>query len=163
MRELFPVAAWGIAGGIGTRALPELLAPSYNTGFSGYGLNAAVAFGGSMALGRFVGRNAAVGWLIGGVTMMAGRMVSDMFGKTLVSYGDVPGLSGDPAFSFAGYDPYNFVLPTIDDGGQVALGPVSVPAAALAAGKTATIPAAASPAALNPASGGGTLPREWAA
>jgi hypothetical protein len=72
-------------------------------------------------------------------------------------------LSGDPAFNFSGYDPYSFPLPTIDDGGQVMLGPASVPAAAVSAGKSAVIPAAASPLALNPASGGGTMPREWAA
>jgi hypothetical protein len=163
LRELLPITLWGIAGGVLSRALPEMFAASYNTGVTGYGLNAAFALVGSYALSRFVSKTAGMGWLIGGATMLVGRIVSDLFGKTLVSYGDVPGLSGDPAFSFSGYDASSFVLPTIDDGGSVMLGPNSVPALSVAGGKSATVVSAASPAALNAASGGGAMPREWAA
>lgn len=162
--ELLPLTAWSIAGGIGTRSLPEMLASSYNTGITGYAFNAGVALVGSWALGKWAGRSAGVGWLVGGFTMLVGRIISDIFGKTLVTYTDVPGLSGDPAYNFAGYDPYSFPLPTIDDTGQVLLGPgASASGAVAAAGKSVSAPAAASALALNPASGGGTMPREWAA
>jgi hypothetical protein len=156
LRELAPVVAWSIAGGVGTRAIPEMLASSYNTGWTGYALNGAVAFGGSMALNKFAGKNAGTGWLIGGATMLVARIVSDIFGKTLVTYSDVAGLSGDPAFSFGGYDPYAFPLPTVDDAGMV-LGPTAV---ATPAPRAALPPAAIQSAASAPTSG---MPREWAA
>ena len=101
-------------------------------------------------------KNAGVGWLVGGSTATISRIVTDLFGKTLVTYSDISGLSGDPAFNFAGYSPYNFPLPTVDDAGMT-LSPAAAAAAAL--------PAATAPVALPSAGGAPTsgMPREWAA
>jgi len=116
-REIIPIVGWAIVGGIATRALPESFLSSSNTGFMGYIYNGAVAFLGSMALGKFAGPNAGKGWLIGGLVQTVGRIVSDFWGKTLVTFGNpLSGLSGDPAYRLGAYEPSgNFYLPTTSD------------------------------------------------
>ena len=39
MSELVPLTAWAVGGMAGARILPQMLAPSYNQGWTGYGLN----------------------------------------------------------------------------------------------------------------------------
>jgi hypothetical protein len=123
-RDLVPTALWAIAGGVATRAIPQLLMKENNTGLIGYGANALTFIIGSYAADRFISRNAAVGVLVGGGVMLAGRMISDYFGKTLVSFGDVFGTTGtagmgahgDPSFDLGLYTEGEFVVPTWSDG-----------------------------------------------
>ncbi len=123
-RELIPTALWAIAGGVATRAIPQLLLKDSNTGIFGYGANALTAVALSWAAERFVSPNAGKGVLIGGAVMLGGRLISDFFGKSLVSFGDVfgttgtsgLGASGDPSFDLGIYAPNEFVVPTTSDG-----------------------------------------------
>lgn len=123
-RELIPTALWAIAGGVATRAIPQLLLKDSNTGIFGYGANALTAVALSWAAERFVSPNAGKGVLIGGAVMLGGRLIADLFGKTLVSFGDVFGSTGtsglgahgDPSFDLGLYTPGEFVVPTWSDG-----------------------------------------------
>lgn len=123
-RELIPTALWAIAGGVATRAIPQLLLKDSNTGIFGYGANALTAVALSWAAERFVSPNAGKGVLIGGAVMLGGRLISDFFGKSLVSFGDVfgttgtsgLGAAGDPSFDLGIYTPGEFVVPTWSDG-----------------------------------------------
>lgn len=123
-RELIPTALWAIAGGVATRAIPQLLLKDGNTGIFGYGANALTAVALSWAAERFVSSNAGKGVLIGGAVMLGGRLISDFFGKSLVSFGDVFGTTGtagmgahgDPSFDLGLYTPNEFVVPTWSDG-----------------------------------------------
>src|ERR1700758_3430695 len=124
-RDLVPTALWAIAGGVATRALPQLFLKDSNTGIMGYGANALTAVALSFAAEKFISRNAAVGVLVGGAVMVGGRLISDFFGKTLVSFGDVFGTTGtsgmgahagDPSFDLGLYTPGEFVVPTWSDG-----------------------------------------------
>lgn len=123
-RELIPTALWAIAGGVATRAIPQLLLKDSNTGIFGYGANALTAVALSWAAERFVSPNAGKGVLIGGAVMLGGRLISDFFGKSLVSFGDVfgttgtsgLGAAGDPGFDLGIYTPGEFVVPTWSDG-----------------------------------------------
>jgi hypothetical protein len=123
-KDAVAVSLWAIAGGVVTRALPQLLLKDGNTGIMGYGANALTAGVGAWFADRFVGGNAGRGVLIGGVVMTAGRIISDLFGKTLVSFGDVFGSTGtsglgahgDPSFDLGVYTPGEFVVPTWSDG-----------------------------------------------
>jgi len=123
-RELIPTALWAIAGGVATRAIPQLLLKESNTGIFGYGANALTAVSLSWLAERFVSPNAGKGVLIGGAVMLGGRLISDFFGKSLVSFGDVLGTTGtsglgaagDPSFELGIYTPGEFVVPTWSDG-----------------------------------------------
>ena len=123
-RELIPTALWAIAGGVATRALPQLLLKDSNTGIFGYGANALTAVALSFAAEKFISSNAGKGVLIGGAVMLGGRLISDFFGKSLVSFGDVFGSTGtsglgahgDPSFDLGLYTPGEFVVPTWSDG-----------------------------------------------
>lgn len=123
-RELIPTALWAIAGGVATRAIPQLLLKDSNTGIFGYGANALTAVALSYAAERFVSPAAGKGVLIGGAVMLGGRLISDFFGKSLVSFGDVFGTTGtagmgahgDPSFDLGLYTPNEFVVPTWSDG-----------------------------------------------
>lgn len=92
--------------------------------------------------------------------MLGGRLISDFFGKSLVSFGDVFGTTGtsglgahgDPSFDLGLYTPGEFVVPTWSDGVlQKQSYPFwnSVPAAALppaSAGAPSGVPQSAVPA-----------------
>lgn len=151
-RELIPTALWAIAGGVATRAIPQLLLKDSNTGIFGYGANALTAVALSWAAERFVSPNAGKGVLIGGAVMLGGRLISDFFGKSLVSFGDVfgttgtsgLGAAGDPSFDLGLYVPNEFVVPTTSDGVlQRNDYPFMEPSAALATQSMSVRPAAA--------------------
>jgi hypothetical protein len=108
-RDIFPTAASAIVGGVVTTAVPQLLLKESNVGIIGYGANAAVAIGGSMLAERYLGRNAGVGFLIGGVTMLGGRLISDLLGKTLVTY-------TSPLQGMGLYGKSYFAVPTVSSG-----------------------------------------------
>ena len=55
MSELVPLTAWAVGGMAGARILPQMLAPSYNQGWTGYGLNIVTTLGLSWLGGKFAG------------------------------------------------------------------------------------------------------------
>lgn len=124
LQQVLPLAGWAIVGGVATRTLPQLLLKDKNTGLYGYGANALTALGVSMALGKFVGSQAGLGSLLGGITMLAGRLIADYFGKTVVEFSSL--LGGDAAFDLGLYTPSYFPLPTVSSGRlQTTRGPIA--------------------------------------
>lgn len=133
-KDFLATAGWAIVGGVATRAIPENFLSNYNTGAIGYVMNAAVALGGGYGLGAVgLGPDAGFGFALGGVVMLAGRIVSEVFGKTVVQFSypfgagaSAPaaamaaptgtsglGRFGDPAFNLGSYvRPYPFPLPS---------------------------------------------------
>lgn len=122
-QQIMATSLWAIAGGVATRALPQIFLKEGNTGIMGYGANALTAGILAWAADRFISRNAGQGVLLGGMVMLGGRVISDLFGKTLVSFGDVFGTTGtsglgahgDPSFDLGLYVPNEFVVPTWSD------------------------------------------------
>ena len=105
-REVGVLSAGAIAGGLGARIIPQSVLPTYNTGWIGYGLNLIVAFLGKWLIDRFAKMpRLGLGWAVGGVVMTVGRIVSDQWGKTVVTFGSgMSGLGyrGDAAFDLRG-------------------------------------------------------------
>ena len=118
------LAAWGVAGGVGARALPALVLPSQNSGFMGYALNFASAIALGFA-GHMVDGMAGEGLLIGGLVATGLRIVTDNFGSK------IPGLS-------AYWDSYLPNLPAQSN----PYGQMPNPAAAAVAAAAAAAPAA---------------------
>lgn len=112
--------AYLAGGGITTRSVPQLLIPTYNTGFVGYGLNLLVAAVTSAMIGKWRGPSAGRAWLLGGVAFTLSRAIDDYTGAQLVSFaqftpGGHPMLSGDAGYGvgMSGlYKTASFVLPT---------------------------------------------------
>jgi hypothetical protein len=123
-REVFSTALWAIAGGVGTRAIPQLFLKDSNTGFMGYIANGVTAGALGWIGDRWISPTAGKGIFLGGMVMLGGRIIADLFGKTLVSFGDVFGTTGtsglgahgDPSFDLGLYTPNEFVVPTWSDG-----------------------------------------------
>lgn len=82
--EILPTVGGAIVGGVATSYVPSLVLGSYDTGFPGWAGNLAVAILGAIALAKY--RSVALGWFIGGLTAMGGRIIDDLTGKQLVSY-----------------------------------------------------------------------------
>ena len=132
VRELMPTALYAIGGGVAARAIPQLVLKDKNTGIFGYGANALTTVVLSMLLGKFVGKNASVGALLGGTVMTVGRIIAEQFGKSVVEFQSLLG-AGDPSFDLRGlglYQPNYFAVPTISRGGLQVTSP---PMAALPA------------------------------
>lgn len=126
--SVLPVVGGAIVGGVGSRAIPEMVLRDSNTGIFGYAANALTALGIAWIAERWVSPNVAQGALIGGLTMTAGRIIEDNFGKKLVEFS--ANLSGDPGYALGGYAPLNFVLPSgMGQGSRIAL-PAPTPIAA---------------------------------
>jgi hypothetical protein len=96
-----------------TRIGPQMLLPTYNTGFSGYGLNAATAVLASWSVGKFFGSRASQGVLIGGFVALGSRMLTDWLG-TSGTFGGA--LAGDLDFDLGFYINNSFPLPTTGSG-----------------------------------------------
>jgi hypothetical protein len=111
---LLTLTAWSIAGGVATRAIPQAVLGSNNSGISGYGANLVTALGLGWAAGKFFGSNAGTGVTLGGLTMLAGRIISDTLGQNLVSFG---GMSGDADFDLGLYIASPFSAPTTSEDG----------------------------------------------
>jgi len=118
-------------GGFGARLIPQYALPSYNNGLPGYGMNvvstAVLAY-----LAEMVRKGAGLPVALGGSMMTLSRIVSDKWGKTLVTFGvtDQSGATagtaavtapaattsqlsqGDLAFDLRGYKATYFPLPT---------------------------------------------------
>lgn len=99
--EFLQVTAGALGGGYGARAIPENIPflTKYNVGWKGYLLNLAIGFALSKVARWISGPKAEEGALVGTVLMTGGRIISDQFGKTVVSFGHI-GLGYDPAFNF---------------------------------------------------------------
>jgi hypothetical protein len=152
-KKVLVVGGWAIVGGVATRAIPENFLSGYNSGVIGYLMNAAIAFGGGYgihAVGGPAWSDSAFGFVVGGVVALAGRIVSDVFGKTVVQFqyplgagkgaaaqptAAVPtgtsglGRFGDPSFNLGRYvKPYGYPLPWWPNRPGVA--PAALPGAA---------------------------------
>jgi hypothetical protein len=171
MSELVPLTAWAVAGMAGTRIIPQMAAPQYNTGLGGYGLNFVTAVGLSWLGGKFAGARASQGLLVGGMVGLAARILSDTLGGSSELGG---ALSGDLDFDLGFYIQNSFPLPTTGSGpfllqpgvnsrptvsGVASMPPVQ--SAASAAANAAGQPSAAQLAAATHA-GGHDTPRAWA-
>lgn len=172
--DLLWMGGAALADGVLCRAIPQMLAPSYNVGWTGYALNAAVGGVGAWLLGKF-NRRAGQGAWIGMIVAVGQRIISEQFGAG--SAGASGGMSGDLDFDLGYYlsDPFPFaqgasagpyqtfpgtpyapVLPTAN----AAAGARSKQTAALVAATTAPV----APATTGPASTGQSAgPAVWGA
>jgi hypothetical protein len=80
-------AAWALAGGVGASAVPAMVLPSMSTGWAGVAATGVAA----VALGwvgeKFVGAKAGEGLLIGGLVATGGKLIAQLLGKNLVTFG----------------------------------------------------------------------------
>lgn len=170
MSELVPLTAWAVAGMAGTRIIPQMVAPQYNTGIGGYGLNFVTAVGLSWVGGKFAGSRASQGILVGGMVGLAARILSDTLGGSSMLGG---GLSSDLDFDLGFYIQNNFPLPTTSQGPYLLApgvnsspsvsGIATMPPVQSAAAAAANASGQPSAAQLASATAGGThdTPRAW--
>lgn len=140
--KVFEQALEVLIGGFGARLLPQYVASQYNNGAAGYGLNAVSTA--LLSLGfEYFRKGAGLPVALGGLLMTASRIVSDKWGKTLVTFGLVdqstgaatgtaavtsPAAStqalsqGDLAFDLRGYKTTYFPLPTVSAPGGITTG-----------------------------------------
>jgi len=147
LTDLVALTGWAVVGMAGTRIIPQMVLPNYNSGIAGYGLNAVTAIGLSWLGGKFGGARAAQGLLVGGMVGLATRILTDMLGSTQAG---AWGLSGDLDFDLGFYIPNTFAVPTTGQG-PFLLNPGVIGAPMQAGG----IPGAMTPA-IAPAAAGGT-------
>ena len=173
MGQIFTMTAAGIVNGIATRSLPQMVLGANNTGAMGYLANAGVAAAGAILAKYIAGTDAATGAIVGGMTALVQRIISDTMGANFPSLG----LSGDLDFDLGYYINNSFPLPTAGSGQyllnpgysgtpmpsvSVGGGPAIVPAA-LPAGAAGAVAAAASPGAGGGHDGTGRWGSRWAA
>lgn len=73
-----------IAGGVASAYIPSAVLKEKDIGWTGYLGNAAVWLIPLFFLGRWA--DLALGWFAGGGTMLVGRVIDDLTGKTVVTY-----------------------------------------------------------------------------
>jgi hypothetical protein len=80
-------AAWALGGGVAATWLPGVVVPTMNTGWTGV-LATGVS---AVAIGwigeKFAGAQAGNGLLIGGLVATGGKLIAQLMGKQLVSFG----------------------------------------------------------------------------
>jgi len=105
--DLIWMGGGALANGVACRAIPQMLAPQYNTGFAGYGLNLLAGGLGAWLLGK-LNRRAGQGAWIGVIVATGQRFIADKFGAG--SAGQSAGMSGDLDFDLGYYlaDPFPF-------------------------------------------------------
>lgn len=105
--DLMYLGGGALANGVFARAIPQMFAPQYNTGFAGYGLNIAAGGIGAWLLSK-VNRRAGQGAWIGLIVAVGQRFIADRFGAG--SAGATAGMSGDLDFDLGYYlsDPFPF-------------------------------------------------------
>lgn len=106
VRDMGSQLLWGTVGGVATLAVPGLVAATYNTGWTGYLLNGATAWAGSMLLGKMAGPKAGQDFLVGGIVATGLRIFNNFFGSSFPI-----GLSG-----LGFYMQNSFPLPTTGSG-----------------------------------------------
>lgn len=99
--QLFGLAGGAIVAGIGCRVIPQMVASGYNSGWTGYGLDAATGFVISRFGLRHINREWETGGYVGTILSVASRIVSEKFGSTI--FGNGAGVSGDLAFDMGYY------------------------------------------------------------
>lgn len=131
----------GAIGGLASAYVPNLLLRSYDSGLLGYLANAAVAFIPPIFLSKH--RNLAIGWMVGGGTMVLGRIVDDITGKQYIVYQAAGQGNGTGVGSFFGPGQYPLPAPSVFS--AFARGRMALPAApqTVAAGSSPTAIAAA--------------------
>lgn len=80
-------AAWALAGGVGASAIPTMIAPTMSTGWAGVAATGVAAFALGWAGEKFAGAEAGKGLLIGGLVATGGKLVAQLLGKQLVTFG----------------------------------------------------------------------------
>lgn len=140
--DLLKLGVGSVAGSYGSRAIPQAIAGAYNTGWTGYLLNILATLGLGWGTQRFVGRDAAIGVIAGGLGATAMRIWDEQVSGMLPTAAAATGTSGmgDASFSSTGlgwYSPYDF---TQGRGGPYL---VQGPSAAIPAQKGVTQAAAA--------------------
>lgn len=80
-------AAWALAGGVGATWLPGVVVSSMNTGWTGVLATGVSAVALSWAGEKFLGKQAGDGLLIGGLVAAGGKLIAQLLGKQLVSFG----------------------------------------------------------------------------
>lgn len=129
IRALGTKALYAIAGGIGTRALPQMILKDRNEGPMGYLANGIALIVSSYAAGTIGGRPARDAAVLGGAVMIAGRVVEDFLGRRLVEFGgtDLLGNYGDSRYDLGlggEYFSSYFAVPTISNQQLVTASPV---------------------------------------
>ena len=129
IRALGTKAFYAIAGGIGTRALPQMILKERNEGPMGYLANGVALLLSSYALGTVGGRPARDAAVLGGAVMIAGRVVEDFLGRRIVEFGgtDLLGNYGDSRYDLGlggEYFSSYFAVPTISDNRLATASPV---------------------------------------
>ena len=122
-RNPFPVPAMeagklilaGAVGGLASAYIPNLVLGAKDTGWLGYLANAAVAGIPPLFLGKWP--RLALGWLIGGGTMLFGRIVDDYTNQQYIVY-QVPSGAGVGSF----FAPGKYPLPAGNNFGAYAPG-----------------------------------------
>lgn len=111
------------AGGLTSAYLPNLALGAKDTGVLGYLANAAVAGIPPLFLGKWP--KLALGWLLGGATMLFGRIIDDYTGQNYIMY-QYPGTSTGVGSFFA---PGTYPLPAPSVFSPYARGQRALPAA----------------------------------
>jgi hypothetical protein len=166
--DLLWMGGAALADGVLCRAIPQMLAPTYNVGWTGYGLNALTGGLGAWLLGKF-NRRAGQGAWIGMIVAVGQRIISEQFGAG--SAGATGGMSGDLDFDLGYYlsDPFPYAQGASAGPYQPFFGTPYSPmlptanAAAPARGKQTAALVAATAAPPAPTSAGGTSagPAAW--
>ena len=84
-RQLPALVGGAIVGGVGSVWVPQLILPSV-TGWLSYILNALVAVLGAWGLKAINAPNAALGFLLGGLTATAGLIIDKVTGKQIIQF-----------------------------------------------------------------------------
>ena len=104
----------GAVGFLAARMIPQNLIPQYNTGFTGYALNAVSGVAASWLLGKVWNRDAEVGGYIGTGVAVLSRILVDKF-----NIGGGGGMSGDLDFDLGYYVSDRFPFPQGEGGPYV--------------------------------------------
>ena len=123
--NLGKLVASAAAGGLTSAYLPNLVLGAKDTGWLGYLANAAVAGIPPLFLGRWP--KLALGWLLGGATMLFGRIVDDYTGQQYIVY-QVPTASAGAGVS-GFFAPGSYPLPAQSVFSPYARGQRALPAA----------------------------------
>jgi hypothetical protein len=82
----------GVASGIVTKQLPQLILSTSNAGVEGYAANLATGLAVTLLASRFLGPKAGTGALVGALVVLLDRILSDQF-STLAPYLGLSGVS----------------------------------------------------------------------
>jgi hypothetical protein len=80
-------AAWALAGGVGASWLPATIMPSMSSGWSGVFATGVAAVAIGWAGEKFISPRAGQGLMIGGFVATGGKLIAQLLGKNLVTFG----------------------------------------------------------------------------